>query len=415
LKRLQSLLRSLPQLLAALLMWMAGGAAQGQTLRPPPAAQILADAGEVVDTRQIVVLARTAADADLLLARALFKAYRLQKREPLPALGLHLLVLRLPPGTNGAAAIRELEALMPGVTAGVNHAYKPAPISATPAGRSYANAMMGWPARGCAAVLDIGVIDAAIDDSALADGGAPIKAMVAKDFTGGQPAPTSHARTVAGLMTAPGRLVGARLFSAGVVGRHAQQDAAAGADAMVSALDWLAASGVRLVNISLAGPYNKLLDLAVQSATARGMVIVAATGNNGPDSPPRYPAAFEDVLAVTAVDAAGQVYPQAVRGRHVDYAAPGVDVLVEERGAQRYASGTSVATPLVTARLAADAGMRHTHSLEEVRALLDYSLQDLGVSGRDPVYGAGLVLLNGACGGANDSRTRVTPSARLTR
>jgi Subtilase family len=404
-------LRSLPLLLAAWLMWMTGGA-QGQPLRPPPASQILADAGEVVDARQIVVLARTAADADLLLSRALPKAYRLQKREPLPALGLHLLVLRLPHGTTGPAAIRELEAMVPGVTAGVNHAYKSAPVSSTPVGRSYANAMMGWPAQGCAAVLDIGVIDAAIGDDRMVNGGPLVKAVVAKDFTGGHPAPTSHARMVASLMTGPGRLVGARLFSAGVVARHADQEAAAGADAMVSALEWLAGSGVRLVNISLAGPYNKLLDLAVQSATARGMVLVAATGNNGPGSPPRYPAAFEDVLAVTAVDAAGRVFAQAVRGWHVDYAAPGVDLLVEERGALRYASGTSLATPLVTARLAADAGIRQAHSLEKVRALLDRSFKDLGAAGRDPVFGVGLVLLNGVCGAAHHTPTRVSPSPR---
>lgn len=316
--------------------WVA--ADEPSKLRLPPAAQIVADASEVVDARQIVVLARSAAGA-----------------------------------------------------------------------------MMGWPVQGCAAALDIGVIDAAIGEVADADGGPPGAVVLAKDFTGGQPAPTAHARAVAGLITAPGRLLGARLFNAAVVGRRPNQAAAASADAMVSALDWLTASKVRLVNVSLAGPCNKLLDLAVQSATARGMVIVAAAGNNGPDSSPRYPAAFDDVLAVTAVDAAGQVYAQAVQGLHVDYAAPGVEVLVEDRGTLRYASGTSVATPLVTARLAADGRMRQAHSLAAVRALLDRSLQDLGAAGRYPVYGAGLVLSDGVCGASDGARTGLRPSARLTR
>lgn len=382
------------------LLWavtLDAAAQQHQALRPPPASQLVADADEVVDARQIVVLTRTAADADLLLARARPKAYRLHKRAPLPALRLHMLVLHLPTHTSRAAAIRELEQLVPGVTAGANHAYKPAPVSLGPQGRRYANAMMRWPAQGCAAVLDIGVIDAGLGP---AGGHLPGTTVQARDFTGGQAAPGGHAQMLARLITAPGRLVGARLFSAAVVGRHPAQAAAASADAMVSALDWLAASRVRLVNISLAGPYNKLLDLAVQSAAARGLVMVAAAGNSGPDGPPRYPAAFDDVLAVTAVDAAGQVYPRAVRGPHVDYAAPGVDVLVEEAGAARYASGTSVATALMTARLAADAGVTRAPSLPAVRALLDGRVQDLGATGVDPVYGAGLVLVDSACASA---------------
>jgi len=385
----------------------AAGAPAAHTLRRPPAAQVLADAGEVVDARQVAVLARSAADADLVLARALPKGYQLHRRRVLAALRMHMLVLRMPPQTSGAQAVRELEQLVPGVTAGLNHAYKAAPVSATSTGRSYASAMMGWPERGCAAVLDIGVIDAAVAGGPDTQ---PVAAVVSRDFTDGQPAADPHARMLASLISAPGRLLGARLFNAVVVAQRPGQPAVASADAMVSAIDWLLASKLRLVNVSLAGPYNKLLDLAVQGATARGMLIVAAAGNDGPDSPPRYPAAFDDVLSVTAVDAAGQVYARAVRGPHVDYAAPGVDVLVEEAGAARYVSGTSVAAALATARLAADARMRRAPSLPAVRDLLDRTLQDLGAAGPDPVYGGGLVLLGGACGATPGGRTRAGPA-----
>lgn len=385
------------------------GTAQPVRLQPPPAEQILADVNEVVDARQIVVLALSATDADLLLEQALPRAYRLQRREVLQALSLHMLVLQMPPGTTGAAAIRELEQLVPGVTAGVNHAFKPAPITVTPKGRSYANAMIGWPAQGCQAELAIGVIDAAVGDTG---SGLPGADLVVKDFTGGRLAQTGHARLLAQLIAGPGRLGGVRLFNAAVVGDHPDRSAVASADAMVSALNWLAASAVRLINVSLAGPYNKLVDQAMQGAVAQGMVIVASAGNDGPDSPPRYPAAFAGVLAVTAVDAAGQVYANAVRGTHIGYAAPGVDVLIEDGGLSTYVSGTSVAAPFVTARLAADPGIRRTKSAADARAILDLSVRDLGQAGRDPVYGAGLVHMDEPCRPAPRQPATTAPRLR---
>ncbi|MDT7838189.1 S8 family serine peptidase [Aquabacterium sp. OR-4] len=387
------------------------GPAQPLRLQLPPAAQIQADANEVVDARQIVVLALSAADADRLLAQALPRSYRLQRRETLQALSLHLLVLQMPPGMGGAAAIRELEQLVPGVTAGVNHAFTPAPIAVTPRGRSYANAMIGWPAQGCQAELAVGVIDAALGPSGSGLAGAD---LVVKDFTGGRQAQTGHARMLAQLIAGPGRLGGVRMFHAAVVADHADRPAVASADAMVSALNWLAASAVRLVNVSLAGPYNKLLDQALQGAVAQGMVVVASAGNDGADSPPRYPAAFAGVLAVTAVDAAGQVYANAVRGTHIDYAAPGVEVLIDQGARSIYVSGTSVAAPFVTARLAADPGIRRARTVDDARALLDLSVRDLGLAGPDPVFGAGLIHMAEPCRPAprQPATPAPTPAAR---
>lgn len=65
------------------------------------------------------------------------------------------------------------------------------------------------------------------------------------------------------------------------------------------------------------------------SAHRRGMVLIAAVGNAGPRSPPLYPAAYREVIGVTAVDADYRLLPQANRGRQVAVAAPGVDVLAD--------------------------------------------------------------------------------------
>jgi minor extracellular protease Epr len=126
-----------------------------------------------------------------------------------------------------------------------------------------------------------------------------------------------------------GRLRGATLYSANVFGGEAALGLAAGADALVRALDWMAAEEVRFVNLSLAGPYNKLLDLAVERAAARGLILVAAVGNDGPEAEPMYPAGFSGVIAVTAVDAnaAGSTATRCA-ARMSTSAAPGVDVLL---------------------------------------------------------------------------------------
>ena len=173
----------------------------------------------------------------------------------------------------------------------------------------------------------------------------------------------------------------------------------AGADALIKALDWLAQQNVQFVNLALAGPYNKLLDLAVERAASNGMILVAAVGNNGPNVEPMYPAGFPDVIAVTAVDINGNIYRNAVRGPHVDIAAPGVDILVNSGNGARFVSGTSIATPLVTARLVADGSLKNKPSIAQVRNRLRGKSTDLGARGRDPTFGNGLVLAEDVCRG----------------
>jgi subtilisin family serine protease len=103
------------------------------------------------------------------------------------------------------------------------------------------------------------------------------------------------------------------------------------------------------VNLSLAGPDDPLLARVVRSAHDRGIVVVAATGNQGPTAPPTYPAAWETVIAVSAVDARSDVYPASVGGGFVSVAAPGVEVLttLPDRGYGAL-TGTSIAAAHVS-------------------------------------------------------------------
>lgn len=354
-----------------------------------PAPPVPVPAPVLADPRDVLVL--TAPPAEPVIGRVRALGYVLGAVHPLPDLDDVLVVLRIPAGRTVAEAIEEIEAAVPGVLAGAHHLYR---IQAEEPSRSYPDVLMRWPAGGCRALRPVGMVDAGVPPThpGLTDG-----RIVQRRFTGSDAPPaTDHGAMVANLLIGPGRLTGAPLYSANVVDPALPGGDAAGVVAILQAVDWLRASGVELVNVSLAGPRNKLLDRALARAAEKGMVIVAAAGNQGPAAPPQYPAAFPQVLAVTAVDRDGRPYERAIRGPHIDFAAPGVDVLVPDGGRLRLLTGTSVAAPFATAALAADPGLRGL-GVEAVEARLLSRTVDLGEAGHDPVFGAGLILAPEPC------------------
>ena len=161
--------------------------------------------------------------------------------------------------------------------------------------------------------------------------------------------------------------------------------------AIVRALSWLITRDAKVISISLVGPPDPVLAKAIGVVQARGAVIVAAVGNDGPAAPPSFPASYPGVLAVTGVDGRNRALIEAGRALHLDYAAPGAG-MVAANAAGRWVEvrGTSFATPLVAARTPralADRG-------REWQAALDQEEQDLGKKGPDKVYGRGLLCGN---------------------
>lgn len=104
-----------------------------------------------------------------------------------------------------------------------------------------------------------------------------------------------------------------------------------------------------VINLSIAGPRDPLIGRLVRQALSRGIVVVAAAGNDGPNAPPRYPAAYDGVIAVTATDPKNQPYADGAQGSHIAVAAPGVDVRATvSEGVVGYVTGTSVAAAQVS-------------------------------------------------------------------
>lgn len=118
---------------------------------------------------------------------------------------------------------------------------------------------------------------------------------------------------------------------------------------LARALDAAIDRKVDVINLSVAGPRDPLIGRLVRLALSKGIVVVAAAGNDGPDAPPRYPAAYDGVVAVTATDARDRPYTAAAQGLHVAVAAPGVDVRATvAEGVVGYVTGTSVAAAQVS-------------------------------------------------------------------
>ena len=374
------------------LLALAAGCGMPEGPGAPPPTAAAPGPGSVVDDRELVALVADGAAADRLAAAASARGLTVSSRDALAYPGLVMLTLRLPVGRDGATAIRELEAAIPGSTVGFNHAYRPE-AEGVGAPRLYANALMRWPDAGCAAHLPaIGMIDTPVDAVAARAAGV---SLVQRRFGDGA-APADHGTAVVELLAGAGRLHGAEVLAAAAVGSVPAQAPAAGVDDIMRAASWLGEEGVRLVNVSLAGPYNKILDRGLAAAAANGMIIVAAAGNDGEGAGPRYPAAFDFVIAVTAVDAALKSYRRAPRGAHIDFAAPGVDVFVP-LGGGRYMTGTSFAAPFVTALIAADPAAAAAPDAGAVERALAASAVDLGPAGVDTTFGAGLPVARSAC------------------
>jgi subtilisin family serine protease len=197
----------------------------------------------------------------------------------------------------------------------------------------------------------------------------------------GDGAASAHGAAVATILlqTAPD----ARLYAADVYGGAPTGGASS---ALARALAWLSSEGVPVINVSLVGPRNRIVEAVVARAITAGHVIVAAVGNDGPAARPLYPSAYPGVVGVTGVDARGRVLVEAGRGAHVDFASPGI---LEIEG--RRLRGTSYAAPVVAGLLAVRISAPSADGAERALQALRAEARDLGARGRDDVYGYGLV------------------------
>ncbi len=302
--------------------------------------------------------------------------------ERLKSLEGTLVLLRGPSQLTDEAALDALDAVADPDTVGYNHLFD---SSAVQTARRRTATVPERIACGC----EIGLIDTGVAGTL---GAFKHATLTQRAFNGKQPLPKLHGTAVAYLMAGtkasparPTKVFVADIFSG-------PRETSGSSFALIKALDWLAAQGVPVINVSLSGPRNPAVANAIARITKRGIIVVAAAGNDGPAAPPVFPGAYEGVVGVTAVDAQNRVYRYANRGAYVDFSARGVAVpALDAQGAVRDATGTSFAAPVIAARLAAQLKKPDPAAAAKAIAALEKQARDLGPRGRDPIYGAGLI------------------------
>ncbi len=257
----------------------------------------------------------------------------------------------------------------------------------------YANAKLRLPqahtlAHG--ANVTIAVIDSGIDvkhpelANAIADN---------FDALGSKEGPHVHGTGIAGAIVAHARLMGsapeARILAIRAFGA-APKGAESTTYVILKGLDYAAGHGAQIVNMSFAGPKDALIERGIAATLAKGIVMVAAAGNAGPKSPPLYPAANSNVIAVTATDAQDRLFAASNRGSHIAISAPGVDIFLPAPDEKyQMTSGTSFSAAYVSGLAALMLERNPALKPDEVRAILMKTARDLGAPGRDDLFGAG--------------------------
>jgi thermitase len=201
----------------------------------------------------------------------------------------------------------------------------------------------------------------------------------------------THVTGIAGALTDNGKGVAGGCFGCGlIIGKVMGLGGFTTDSRIVEGINWSVNQGADVVNLSLGGPADSsVLRSAVNRAHGEGAVVVAAAGNDGA-SGPRYPAAYSKVIAVGAIGTDDRLARFSNRGRWVDLAAPGTDIIsTSNSGGYDRQSGTSMAAPFVSglAGLLASQGM----SADSIRQGMQATAEDLGPAGQDPRYGHGRI------------------------
>ncbi len=343
-------------------------------------------AGQPIVRRQLGALS----PAPEAVERARAEGFTVLRTESLVGLGFTLVVFEAPDGMSTRRALKRLRELDPEGDYDYNHLYldtgvqvEPAdPVPPPPSPTAEATPASSSIAR-------LGLIDSGVD------GAHPVLvgANIVRHDCDGRPMPAPHGTAVASLLIGradgfQGVMPGATLYAADIFCGHG----GGSMSLLAVALDWMAREQVPVVNISLVGAKSILLTGLVRAMTARGHLLVAAVGNDGPTAPPLFPAAYPDVIGVTGVDARQKVLPEACRGEQVDFAAQGAGLeAAAVGGGFEEVRGTSFATPIVAALLAGSLAAPDPAAARTALAELESGAVDLGNNGVDPTYGKGLV------------------------
>jgi subtilisin family serine protease len=302
--------------------------------------------GELIVRAEVLAQPSTPAARDALLAAG-FKQLR---EDALVGLDAALMVLKAPPGLDLDEAVAHARGIDPEGAYDFHHVYVGSGGVGAPTSAGQAPPPTRAPDAG---PLKVGLIDSGVDAAHPAFRQAEIRRHGCADG----PHAAAHGTAVASLMVGADAPFNSALPHAVLFAGDAFCDEPTGGsvEAIARELAWLAQMQVAVVNISLVGPANRVLQRLVARAVGQGMLVVAAVGNDGPAAPPLYPASWPGVVGVGAVDGQLRLLAEGARGPQVMFVAPGADMAAAATGTRAFVAvrGTSFAAPFVAGLLAA--------------------------------------------------------------
>ncbi len=379
----------------------------------------------MVPDEVVLEIPNTVSPAQINALQQRFRLTRLES-QPFALTGTTVYRWRVPRDISVPRAVQAIEGDARVASAQPNYLFtlqqeaQPAKFDASPAGdpSQYGVGKLRLPqAHGIATgnSILVAVIDSGIDGTHPELSGAIAQSY---DATGAKEPvqPHAHGTAMASLIAGHGKLLGAAPRSH-ILAIRAFDPAGKSAEgttfSILKGLNYAAANGARVINMSFAGPSDPAIRRGLEAAHKKGIVLVAAAGNEGAKSAPMYPAADPNVIAVSATDANDLIMEQSNRGNYIAVAAPGAQIMVAiPDGGYEVSSGTSHAAAEVSGIVALMLEHKPGMTPDEARATLLASAKDIGAPGRDPLFGAGLADAYAAITAGEGAPVAQTPMAQ---
>lgn len=380
------------------------GSLMDRKLPPPPTSLTTVknrdDAVNNIEPNELIIISSNMDEARQLANQLSEYGLSAKKRKILKYLSLVITTYRVPADVDLQQTANNIRQAYPDMWADVNHRYT---LQTGNHDADTEKKLINWSKgnQACGKGLRLGLIDTGIytDHPALKTQKIISHSVITQGIN---KADKNHGTAIATLLVGSqkvksfsGMLPSAELFSVSVFRQRDKHNIDTTAEWIVSAIDWLLSQKVDVINISIGGPRNLLVDVSIQRTIKSGIPVIAAVGNSGPDASDVYPAAQPGVIAVTAVDTEMNLYIKANHGKYIDFAAPGVAIWAgNETGTGEFVSGTSFSVPFVTASIASiikNLGPKQAYSYLQQHA------KDLGKKGKDDQFGWGLIQTSAIC------------------
>lgn len=259
----------------------------------------------------------------------------------------------------------------------------------------------GAPAKGCGRGIHVGIIDGGVDTGHAAFNGRDVT-FRAFHRKGEIVAANDHGTAVASMLVGGTKwgslLPDAKLSAAGVFHKNRKGKPRASAKSILQGVNWLIKQKVQIINFSIGGSKNRLMQRAVEKADEMGIILIASAGNNGPFTKKKsYPAAYKPVIAIAASDPFDRVARFSSAGDYVEFTTPGVKIWTAVPGGGKNMSGTSFSSPMFTGFTAAAMKYKGLADTETIRAHFKKNVKPRGKKKWDKYSGWGYVRSASPC------------------